>query len=254
VRVRARRGYFAPSADAGRILAAEADPDAAAVAEALGRLSRLRPDARLFVSGTIDNQDARVVVELSEAEVRRWPDGASVEVRIIKANGDPVGTGAATIAPATRGALVQVPLGFDLSGPWRAVVVVGEGLDRIQDAIELDEPAGLLLGDPVAYRARPSARAPLYAAADSQFRRTERVHIEWPVFDPLDRREARLLSRDGQPLAVPVSVTERDVEGGPQVAIDVNLAPLSDGDYVIELTVGRGSDEQRALVAIRILR
>jgi hypothetical protein len=110
------------------------------------------------------------------------------------------------------------------------------------------------LGDPVVYRARPSPRAPLYAAADSRFRRTERVHVEWQVFDVLNRREARLLSREGQPLAVPVTVTERDVDGLPQVAADVNLAPLTDGDYVIELVVGSGAETQRALVAVRVVR
>ena len=38
----------------------------------------------------------------------------------------------------------------------------------------------------------------------------------------LDRREARLLGRNGQPLAVPVSVTEREVLGRPGVAADLN--------------------------------
>ena len=254
VRVRARRGYFAPEADSGRVLATEADPGAAAVAEALGVLSRLRPDARLLLSGSIHDQQAVVVAELSEAEARNWPDGAPVAVRLLKADGDEVGTGESRIEPATRGTLIRVPLGFDVTGPWRAVVVVGEGFRRMQDGVDLDEADGLLLGDPVTYRARPSPRAPLIAVADSQFRRIERVHVEWPVFDTLDRREARLLSREGQPLAVPVAVTEREVNGLPQVAIDLNLAPLTDGDYVIELTVGSGGDDERALVAIRVLR
>jgi VWFA-related protein len=254
VQVRARRGYFAPSAEAGRLLAEGPDPSLAAVEEALGVLSRLRTDARLFLQGTVSSQAAQVVVELSSGEVRNWPEGADVEVRVSKANGEPVGTGRSRIEPATRGTLVRVPLGFDLMGPWRATVVIGAGADRIQDGIEFGESTGLLLGDPVVYRARPSPRAPLYAAADSRFRRTERVHIEWPVFDALDRREARLLSREGQPLAVPVTVTEREVDGVAQVAADLNLAPLTDGDYVIELVIGRGGETQRALVAIRVLR
>ena len=45
---------------------------------------------------------------------------------------------------------------------------------------------------------------------DLRFRRVERVHVEWTISKPLDRREARLLDKVGKPLAVAVNVTERD--------------------------------------------
>jgi hypothetical protein len=80
------------------------------------------------------------------------------------------------------------------------------------------------------------------------------VHIEWPIAAPLDERVARLLGRDGRPLAVPVNLTERDQAGQRTLAADLNLAPLSAGDYVIELVAGAGAAEVRRYIPIRVLR
>ena len=85
-----------------------------------------------------------------------------------------------------------------------------------------------------------------------QYRRIERAHIEWTIRTPLDRRDARLLARDGSPLPVPVTLTERDRDGTPMLAADLNLAPLAVGDYVIELTANAGGQSEKAYVAIRI--
>jgi hypothetical protein len=34
----------------------------------------------------------------------------------------------------------------------------------------------------------------------------------------------------------------------------MNLAPLSDGDYVVELVAGSGAETERKLLAIRVIR
>ena len=172
----------------------------------------------------------------------------------MKADGTPVGKAEGQIAPATRGTLVRVPLGFDLDGPWRANLTVGTGRDRVQDSIVVAESTAGLVGDATVYRAMPSPRAPLVPAADMRFLRTERIHIEWPRLGELDRRDARLLGRNGQPLPVPVAVTEREVDGRVSVAADLNLAPLTDGEYAIELTVGSGATVEKRVVAIRVSR
>src|SRR5439155_26463622 len=97
---------------------------------------------------------------------------------------------------------------------------------------------------PIVYRAASGPRSPLRPVADFQFRRTERVHIEWPVLGALDTRQARLRGRTGQPLAVSVTVSEPP-SGEPALAADVNLAPLAPGDYVIEVTAGAGGVNER---------
>jgi len=111
-----------------------------------------------------------------------------------------------------------------------------------------------LVGDGVLYRGRPAATSPLRPVADLQFRRTERLHAEWTPAGELDQRSARLLSRTGQPLPIPVAVTERDVAGRKVLAADLNLAPLAAGDYVIELTAGRGGTQTTRLLAFRVLQ
>jgi hypothetical protein len=90
--------------------------------------------------------------------------------------------------------------------------------------------------------------------ADFQFRRTERVHIEWPAQKPMDNRSARLLNKLGEPLPIEVAVTEKPDGTGFAIAADVGLAPLAQGDYVIELTATAGSDKVQKLLAFRIVR
>ena len=114
--------------------------------------------------------------------------------------------------------------------------------------------AAKVLGAQIIFRATPAAQSPLRPASDYQFWRTERVHVEWTADGPLDRREGRLLGRDGRALAVPVTLTERDQNGRPVVAADVSLASLAPGDYVLEIFAVRGADETRRHVPIRVVR
>jgi hypothetical protein len=160
------------------------------------------------------------------------------------------------IRPA-RGALVRVPIPA-ARGASRALRVVSKlsaGGRTLEDRAEAAAPAAAaLLGPPLLFRATPAATSPLRPVADLQYRRTDRIHVQWPLPGALDRQSARLLSRAGQPLAVPVRVSEREVDGRPALTADVNLAPLAAGDYVIELVVGRGADELRTLVGFRVLQ
>ena len=85
-----------------------------------------------------------------------------------------------------------------------------------------------------------------------QFRRTERVRIEWPALQAIESHQARLLDRTGKPIAIPLTTTNRDNGGTPMVATDLNLAPLSNGDYLIEVTAKSGEKSQTEVVAIRV--
>ena len=67
--------------------------------------------------------------------------------------------------------------------------------------------------------------------------------------------DGRLLDRGGQPLAIPVTVSERtDDKGQRWFAADVTLAALAAGDYAVELTVTNGSSTQRLISALRVGR
>jgi hypothetical protein len=63
-----------------------------------------------------------------------------------------------------------------------------------------------------------------------------------------------VLGRNGAPLAIPVTVTERDLNGQPTLSMDLALAPLTEADYLIELTVGQGDRAERTLIAFRVIR
>jgi len=73
------------------------------------------------------------------------------------------------------------------------------------------------------------------------------------VHEPLTERSARLLGRNGQPLAVAVTLTERAGASGPLIVADAALGPLAPGDYVVELRVSSASGSKVALVAFRVV-
>jgi VWFA-related protein len=129
--------------------------------------------------------------------------------------------------------------------------LVAEALGRLarDDATGGGPKAGgpALLGAPVWSRAT-SPRAPLQPAGTQTYRRTERVHIEWPLTGVLESQASRLLDRRGQLSPVPVTVTI----AGDRLMLDLNLAPLAAGDYVIEVVVAAGGVTDRRLAAVRV--
>jgi VWFA-related protein len=258
VQVRARRGYFAPKVGAGPPPEASKAPVTAAPAgltDALGSLARLRADTTLFAHGAIEGTDAQVAIELGFPQLGAFASGGDVQVTAMDAAGTTLAAAASTIAPGARGASMRVPLGKAPDGPVTIRVTAKAGSAAPLDArVEARPNPSTLLGDAMVFRASPAGTSPLRPAADFQFRRTERVHVEWPIRGTLGRRDARLLNRTGQPLAVPVTVTEREADGRRALAADLQLAPLADGDYVIELTAGGAGEPERRYVAIRIVR
>ena len=259
--VRARRWYRAggdaptptgaPAASSGRAAAAPTAP--AGLDAALASLTLLRPGAEAFVYGAASSKDVAVVVELASRQLSggQWASGGDVDVELSNAAGQPVASAKGKIEAGARGTIVRVsadPAG----GPWIARARISGG-GAIDERGPIASPARMLTGVPIVYRATPAPRSPLRPVAEFLFRRTERVHIEWPVLKTLDQRVARLLDRRGQPLALPVTVTERDSDGTAVVAADLILGPLAEGDYVIELVVGSGAETERRFVAIRIV-
>jgi VWFA-related protein len=253
VSVAARPGYLAPTADVRAAPAPAAPATPAGVTEELGRLARLQSDTELFTYGVASSSGLDVVAEIASHEIEsgHFRNGADVRATLARSSGDPeVVTG--KIDAGTRGALLHLPL--DGNGPWRVALHVSGGDDTADDRVEIPIGSPSLLGAPLCFRGTASARLALRPVADFQFRRIERVHVEWPITAALDQRVARVLDRRGQPMALAATATEQENGGRHVVAVDVNLAPLSEGDYLIELVAGRGADTDRRLVAFRIVR
>lgn len=254
VQVKARRGYLAPKSSIEAETAATAGARSAAPAgfdEALGALTRLRPSSELYTFAAAGASDIAVVAELASQmlSASAWAKGADVQVSITSGGGTTEAK--ARIEAGQRAAIVRLakPAG---PGPYQITVRATAGVDELRDQLELTVRGGTLVGEPLLFRASPARQSPLRPVADLQFHRTERAHVEWPVLGVVDRREARLLAKDGKPLAVPVTLTERDQNGSQVLAADLNLAPLANGDYVIELTLGAGERAEKHYVAIRV--
>jgi hypothetical protein len=117
----------------------------------------------------------------------------------------------------------------------------------------LKADAAPMLGVPAVFRATPSPRSPLVPVTAPAFTRTERIHIEWPVAQALTERTARILGRNGAPIAVAVTLTEREGPAGPLLVADAALGALAAGDYVIELRVVAAAGTRTTLLAFRVV-
>ena len=258
VRIKARRGYIAPGAEPKATTGGSAGAPAKAAAPsgvtgALDVLSRLRVNAELFTYGIVDGNDLAVGIELPQGSTTKteWQKGADVQVSI---TGDPGAPAAARIEAGTRGVVVRMPKPAG-AGPFRVnVKVTGAAAAVVSDRIDVNPGAPGVLGEPIIYRAAPAGSAPLRAAADFQFWKTERVHVEFAVTGGLDSREGRVLARDGSVVPVPVQITEKERDGKPIVAADVGLAALAAGDYVLEVIATQKGTETKKYVPIRVVR
>ncbi len=259
--VKARRGYTAPTEAERTARSAAASAPAgpkgpSAIEAALDALSRIRPSAELFVHATLGAGPAgklTVVAEVSGPQLERGmlQRGGTLDVTVTGAGGAELAKGQVGVLATSRGGVVimDVPPGttqVSVSVMLRAVPLTFLArTDVVRDT-------GSVIGGPLIYRATPSSRSPLLPVASFDFRRTERVHVDWPITGPLDRREARLLGRNGQPIAVIITLTEREVDGRPMLGLDALLAPLAPGDYVIEVTATIGTTTETRLVGIRV--
>ena len=260
-RIRARREYRAPTeeemAAIRNVRAGAAASPAAPSPEkaALSALQRFNPSARVQAYGTAIGSDVAIVAELSAAEIEsgRWKDGADVQISLsAKSGAGQSQTVSARIEPGSRGTVVRLPVGNE-GGPWQAVVKV-RGTEGASDAdtVGIERAPGKLLGKPLAYRAASAAVGAFRPLAIFQFRRTERVRIDWPIIQALDSYEARLLDRNGKTLPVPVPTATREADGGTLLSATLNLAPLSIGEYLIAIQAKAGGAADEQMLAIRV--
>ncbi|HEX5214981.1 MAG TPA: VWA domain-containing protein [Vicinamibacterales bacterium] len=261
VDISARRGYYSPTeemmraSEAGAGPTPPAPPTRAPTELALEALGRLRAGAELFSYAVATPSEIDVVAEIAanEVELGRWKAGAEVTVTVTAADGAVAGSGTARIDAGWRSAMVRVPRGAT-KGPWRVALRVAGPNGAIDDRLDVVDGMKTLLGDAIAYRGTASPRTPVRPVADFQYRRTERVRLDWPATQPLETMSARLLDRKGDPLAIPLTAVDTSAPDRPAVSVDVMLTPLTDGSYVVELTAGRGGQVEKRYVAIKVVR
>lgn len=260
VEVRARRGYFAPTEEemaaiaAGREAAARPpDPAEAAFAGALARLAQIRHDRDLFIQTAFVPGALIVNAELGTAARTSpaWSGGGEITLTVAGAAAatetrrlEPMRTGASFRIPVEDASEARVDVRARAAGR-------GEGSAADGSAVTRPEADGLL-GEVLSYRGIARAAVP---AADGRYRRTERATVEAALAEGAAVGEARLLDRTGKPLNVPITSRERKDAGGVRwMSAEITLAPLTDGDYIVELEAVKGEASERRLFAIRVVR
>ncbi len=283
--VRHRRGYWAASErDVERVLRGpEADVPPKAVDVALGSLAAPRR-GRLVSTwiGTSRGENGKTKVTFAwEPTAGRSSRQQGAERVLVTAMGDaggafyrgrvPERAAAAGRGVGRRGSpglttrvvefatfdadpgLMHFTLAVEGSG--------GEVLDRDRDEIEIPDFTGpdLVFSTPAFVRARNNLEwqelVDKWDAAPTparDFRRTERLLVRFDMYAPgtvAPELEAWLLNRRGDRL-YPFSV-QPAADGHPN-QIDVQLASLAPGEYVIELTAATSRDDRTELVAFRL--
>jgi VWFA-related protein len=253
--IQARRYYRGPAKKEDLAASSAPRPDGPVgppppVAEALGALSRLRSSTQFFTYSAVAGKALNVVIEVPPAAVQagRWKDGAALEVLAEADSGEVVGTGRARLTPNGRAAL-RVPI-ESTNPPATVLVRLRADGESVVERTTVASGPSTLVEDPLAYRSGPRGLA--IPVALFEFTREERLKLDWPVLQKLDRFEIRLLDRNGQPLRHRVSVTQQDGASGPHLVADLSFTALGRGDYVVELTAAAAADTARKLLAFRI--
>jgi hypothetical protein len=223
---------------------------------AVAELGRLDEDAGLYAQAARRGDRIVTVVEIAttQMELGRWSNGATVDARLLGPNNVEVAIAQGGIAAGARSISLDLRVPEGARGPL-SVSVRATGGGELSDRIDVPSATWQLLGDPLIFRAATLPNAPLRPVADFTFRRTERVHVEWPILAPLAGRTARLLDPRGQPIALPVTLAESTDSGVSRLSAEVVLNALAPADYVIEMTAdaGGGKTELR-LVPFKVVR
>ena len=256
VNVRARPGYFgASSVSAPSATPTASSSSALAVAPALARLARLENPPGLFLDGVVSGGTLALAAEipLGRSEGEAWATGGDLTVDVMDAAGTKLPPSTAHLAAGVRGVRLDVPI-TGSTGPWRVTAKAAAKNEVLDETSTISTTAAVSLGEVALYRALAPPRAPFIPAVEPLFRRTERLRLEWPATATVADRSARLLDKLGQPTPIVPAVTERPLAAGVALTVDLSLAPLSAGDYVIELTAKAADDMVRKYFAFRVVR
>lgn len=130
----------------------------------------------------------------------------------------------------------------------------GTPLNATVDAV-VPESSALLARSAVASRRGPTTGLQYQRTADPRFSRTERLRLEIPRFSDTATMSARLLNRAGAPMPLAIAVAERLDESLQLhfVVADLTLAPLAQGDYIVQVTAEQEGKKEEVNYGFRIV-
>ena len=279
--VRARKGYWALTAAEAALAQEPPKPAApAAVTTALGALAQPRGRVITTWLGASRGDNGRTRLTFVWEPVESAPGlqpatrVARVSLKATDASGSPYFEGSlpAPVQPARlpasqRAFATSAHAAFDVPPgrlQMRMSIEDGEGLVVDSDVRDIDVPdlsgRRLAISTPSIFHAR-SMKEFREAASDPaatptagrQFSRAERLLVRFDVYTPGPAPAAvtaRLLNRFGREMAKLSAGPDRNRTDGH--TIDLPLAGLSAGEYVIEIRAKGESGEASATIAIRV--
>ena len=267
VQLRARSGYLAPRAAEVTAAANRAKADAApaldpaalearAVEAALAPINSQVRDRAVYLQAVAGWRPGGAAAVWAVGEVSaapNWKAGADVDVMLVGKGGETLDARKVDVPAGTRhfAAAFAPPAGLEPGDYTVNVRARGRALDvgPITASLSVSLRAAPMASDAVLVRRGVTTGSREVRTADVRFRRTEQVGIDLPSTST-EPAQARLLGRNGQPLALPVVVAIRDdPDGSRWQTARVSLAPLAPGDYVLEMTSG----SEKKLVGFRII-
>lgn len=256
VEVRARKGYKAATerevTEATRTAVPEPVPEhVAAARKALTSLAALRPSTPFKARAVAVSGEAAAIWVAGELA---QPVRAAATANVDASAGSMIAGAVAPLAAGQRGFVVRLPLQAALRDAVDLRVRVSEpGTLPLTDMARVEPADGLPY--PLLFRRGPSTGNRVEPAGEPIFSRTERARFEIPSTGGIALTGGRILDRNGTPLELPVTVSERtDSAGQRWVTAEAVLAPLGAGDYIMELTGTAGSVSQKVLTAFRVTR
>jgi VWFA-related protein len=256
----ARKGYWAPrqsDMDKAARDAAAAPPDN--VAAAVATLSAARPERLVdFWAGATGarNGAGEVTLTWTPRPGQALPRDATVAVVVSGAGGARTVEAAAADRQmsfaADAGTLqLQVTVrnadGQTLGEEMRSVVVP----DVASAALGITSPTIVVVRNPSELKNLTARTTPVGVR---EFARTDRLFIRFSVFGSAASDavvSAKLLSKGGAALVTLQASRPADLDGAYQ--IDLPLASIARGDYVVEVTAVAGDDHAETLMALRVV-
>jgi|SoiMethySBSTD1v2_1073268.scaffolds.fasta_scaffold00056_14 VWFA-related protein len=256
VTVRARKGYRGYTSEElarGTAAAASASSSAAATAVTAATTPIVsfsaRAQFRIRAAGWSGKGPAGgtvwVVGELDQQTKRlpAWTTGAQADVAIVGSDGTQVASQRVDVKPAGGAMTFQLPeTGGVPPGDYTVRIRLRSPVDgelALSDTSRVSIKEAAPLGEAVLWRRGPSTGPQHLRTADPRFQRNERVRLELAT-SSAEPATARVIDRNGQPMTVPVEVSERPDPGGFKwIVVDLVVAPFAPADYAIEVSQGQ---------------
>jgi hypothetical protein len=252
--VAARPGYRSPTAEDYKRWSnpTVASATATRVAEALGRLAAVRPDAELLVEGSAAADGLDIVVELPASAIgdAKWTAGADVDVAATGAAGVRAHE-TARIEAGRRSVLVHLAAP-SASGPWQVRAHVSAGAAAVEGRADVSvAPPSILRVRRL--RGTASPRVPARPTVDPEFRRAERLIVEATTPLAVSALDVQVLDRLGQTLKVQGAVAETRRADGTWT-VTVLPAAFADGEYALQIVATDAGTREEQYVPFRVVR